>query len=44
MDFFAFFLKMTRRICAKFFSGFEEKTFVHYNLHWKAMHSAFKTI
>jgi len=35
--------KTTRKICAKFFfSGIrtEEKTLVHYNLHWKAMNSA----
>jgi len=38
----AFFLKTTRRISAKFFFRVYEKTLVHYNLHWKAMHPAFK--
>jgi len=35
--FFAFFSITT----TKFFSGFREKTLVHYNLHRKAMHLAF---
>jgi len=26
----------------KFFQGLGENTIVHYNLHWKAMHSGFK--
>jgi len=39
----AFYLKMTRWICAKFFSEFKRKHFV-YNLHWKILHLALKLI
>jgi len=36
-----FFSKTTSQICASFFQDLGE-TLVHYNLHWKAMHPAFK--
>jgi len=35
---------MTRRICANFFFQGQKKTLVHYNLHWKTLHPAFKKI
>jgi len=38
-----FYRKTTRRICAIFF-WVQEKTLVHYNLHWKELHPAFNAM